>query len=71
VHVHLQTTPGQFGEGIPMYFHDYRTHTGVVARGMPHGGRGGDVVEHAGSALAIQENRDGRAQEADTGETER
>lgn len=47
VHVHLQTTPGRFGEGIPLYFHDYRTAGERVARGMPSGGRGGDVVEHA------------------------
>jgi murein DD-endopeptidase MepM/ murein hydrolase activator NlpD len=71
VHVHLQTTPGQFGEGIPMYFHDYRTHSGVVARGMPYGGRGGDVVEHAGGAFTVKEIREGRAQEAETGETDR
>jgi murein DD-endopeptidase MepM/ murein hydrolase activator NlpD len=47
LHVHLQTTPGRFGEGIPLYFHEYRTAGGLVARGMPSGGRGGDVVEHA------------------------
>jgi murein DD-endopeptidase MepM/ murein hydrolase activator NlpD len=52
VHVHLQTTPGRFGEGIPMYFHGYRTRTGPVARGMPTGGRGGTVVEHAAQEIA-------------------
>ncbi|HUF46840.1 MAG TPA: M23 family metallopeptidase [Vicinamibacterales bacterium] len=52
VHVHLQTTPDAFGEGIPMYFHDYRDGARVVQRGMPTGGPNGAVIEHAGRLLA-------------------
>lgn len=48
VHVHLQTTPGYFGEGIPMYFSDYYENGHVVARGMPTGGARPSLVEHAG-----------------------
>ncbi len=54
VHVHLQDTPtASLGEGIPMYFHGYRSGEREIVRGMPTGGRGrsadefiGDVVEH-------------------------
>ncbi|CAN5548884.1 hypothetical protein BH23ACI1_BH23ACI1_29920 [soil metagenome] len=46
VHVHLQTTPDAFGEGIPMYFHDYRDDARFVHRGMPTGGPNRRVVEH-------------------------
>jgi murein DD-endopeptidase MepM/ murein hydrolase activator NlpD len=52
VHVHLQTTPGAFGEGIPMYFHDYRAGAGFVPRGMPTGGRAREILEHVGRAEA-------------------
>jgi murein DD-endopeptidase MepM/ murein hydrolase activator NlpD len=49
LHVHLQTTPQpDFGEGIPLYFHDYRHDGRLVVRGVPTGGRYGQVVEHAG-----------------------
>jgi murein DD-endopeptidase MepM/ murein hydrolase activator NlpD len=55
VHVHLQDSPEpRLGEGIPMYFHDYRHDGRFVERGVPEGGRWrgrwvGDVVEHAGA----------------------
>ena len=64
VHVHLQDTPTVYlGEGIPMFFHDYRVHGGHVDRGMPTGGRRGrsrsspgpftgQIVEHAADADA-------------------
>lgn len=52
VHVHLQTTPGAFGEAIPMYFHDYRDGARVVPRGMPTGGPAPMRVEHAGRLVA-------------------
>jgi hypothetical protein len=52
VHVHLQTTAGPFGEGIPLFFHDYRQGTEVVARGMPPGGPARTRIEHAGRVLA-------------------
>lgn len=59
VHLHLQDTPDALlGEGIPMYFHDYRARGVLVERGMPAGGRTrrsrwwpgrfiGDTVEQA------------------------
>lgn len=51
VHVHLQTTPNaDFGEGIPLLFHNYRHEGRLVERGMPRGGRYPQIVEHAGSA---------------------
>jgi murein DD-endopeptidase MepM/ murein hydrolase activator NlpD len=52
VHVHLQTTPGPFGEGIPLYFHDYRAGADFVPRGMPTGGSARVVLEHVGRAEA-------------------
>jgi hypothetical protein len=52
VHVHLQTTLGPFGEGIPMYFHDYRGRHRFVPRGMPTGGTRRAVLEHVGRAEA-------------------
>jgi murein DD-endopeptidase MepM/ murein hydrolase activator NlpD len=52
IHVHLQTTPGPFGEGIPMYFHDYRAGATFVPRGMPVGGPHRQVLEHTGRAEA-------------------
>jgi hypothetical protein len=41
------------GEGIPLYFHNYRVGNDLVPRGMPTGGVrngrfAGQVVEHAG-----------------------
>lgn len=48
VHVHLQTTPdANLGEGIPLFFHEYRDGGTVVERGMPTGGRAPQIVEHA------------------------
>jgi murein DD-endopeptidase MepM/ murein hydrolase activator NlpD len=52
VHVHLQTTLGPFGEGIPMYFHDYRAGADFVPRGMPTGGSAREILEHVGRAEA-------------------
>jgi hypothetical protein len=53
LHIHLQDTP-QFslGEGIPLYFHDYRVGQRVVERGIPTGGfkHGewiGQTIKHA------------------------
>jgi hypothetical protein len=57
VHVHLQDTPTPaLGEGIPLYFHQYRQDGDTIERGMPRGGRStragvpvvftGAVVEH-------------------------
>lgn len=59
LHLHLQNTRlAYLGEGIPFYFHEYRTRSAEVPRGMPVGGRErwsrafpgaflGDVVEQA------------------------
>jgi hypothetical protein len=47
------------GEGIPLYFYDYRVDGRVVERGMPSGGMSllegpvGQVVEHAGEENAL------------------
>jgi len=50
LHVHLQTTPdADFGEGIPLLFHDYRHEGRLIERGVPTGGRFPQIVEHAGS----------------------
>lgn len=60
VHLHLQDSATPFlGEGIPMYFHGYRTGGVEIARGMPTGGRErrsrmfpgaftGEIVERTG-----------------------
>ena len=54
LHIHLQDTPVPgVAEGIPLYFHDYRTGSRLVDRGMPRGGFTGDeiageVIEHEG-----------------------
>jgi murein DD-endopeptidase MepM/ murein hydrolase activator NlpD len=46
VHLHLQTGPqAGRGEGIPMYFHDYRVDGRTMERGMPTGGSRKQVVE--------------------------
>jgi hypothetical protein len=56
LHIHLQDTPDLFlGEGIPLYFRQYRVGSTVVQRGVPSGGvrRGqwiGQVIEHVGSS---------------------
>jgi hypothetical protein len=40
VHLHLQDTPTPyFGEGIPLYFHRYRSGGVEMTRGIPTGGR--------------------------------
>jgi murein DD-endopeptidase MepM/ murein hydrolase activator NlpD len=61
VHLHLQDTPTpHLGEGIPLYFRDYRVNGAHVDRGIPTGGRRrrsrlwpgaftGQVVEHVPS----------------------
>jgi hypothetical protein len=57
LHIHLQDTARpHFGEGIPLYFHDYRVADQVIDRGMPTGGFKwlepiGQIVEHAGPNL--------------------
>jgi len=54
LHVHLQDTPeDHFGEGIPLYFHNYRADGKLIDRGIPTGGfRGGKIsgaiIEHSG-----------------------
>ena len=63
LHIHLQNTPDIFeGEGIPLYFHNYRVGDKIVERGIPmgfHGQRGewsGQIIKHeqvCGSGLAI------------------
>jgi hypothetical protein len=58
LHIHLQDTPVlNIAEGIPLYFHGYRSGGRLVDRGMPRGGFTGDeitgeVIEHAGDAAA-------------------
>jgi hypothetical protein len=51
----LQDTPApHLGEGIPLYFHNYRTGGKLIERGMPTGGMAllegpvGQIVEHSG-----------------------
>ena len=52
IHIHLQNTMlDDFGEGIPLYFHNYRTDGKLVERGIPTGGFSrtgpiGQIVEH-------------------------
>jgi hypothetical protein len=52
LHIHLQNTSADdVAEGIPLYFHNYRTGGKVVERGIPTGGfvrngPSGQVVEH-------------------------
>jgi Peptidase family M23 len=54
LHIHLQNTRADdVAEGIPLYFHNYRTSGQLVERGIPTGGFGrqgpiGQVVQHAG-----------------------
>jgi murein DD-endopeptidase MepM/ murein hydrolase activator NlpD len=39
IHIHLQDSPKDHaGEGIPMYFHNYRLGSSVIERGIPTGG---------------------------------
>jgi murein DD-endopeptidase MepM/ murein hydrolase activator NlpD len=55
LHIHLQnTSANDVAEGIPLFFHNYRTGGRVVERGMPTGGfdrngPSGQVVEHVGA----------------------
>ena len=57
LHIHLQDTANDvLGEGIPLYFHDYRVNGKVIDRGLPTGGFSwegpkGQIVEHAGAPL--------------------
>jgi hypothetical protein len=47
IHIHLQDSPKDHaGEGIPMYFHNYRLRDEVVEKGIPTGGfnREGNVI---------------------------
>jgi len=54
LHIHLQDTEqNAFGEGIPLYFHGYRSGGKLVERGLPTGGFKdgqliGEIVEHVG-----------------------
>ena len=57
LHVHLQTTPdADLGEGIPLFFHDYRLAGRLVERGIPTGGGYRQIVEHARSAPSAAES---------------
>lgn len=39
IHIHLQDSPKDYGgEGIPIYFHNYRMGNRVIERGIPTGG---------------------------------
>ena len=50
LHVHLQDTPEDgWGEGIPLYFHDYRLAGQIIRRAIPLGGERPQIVEHAGA----------------------
>jgi murein DD-endopeptidase MepM/ murein hydrolase activator NlpD len=43
IHIHLQDSPKDYGgEGIPMYFHNYRMGSRVIKRGIPTGGFNSD-----------------------------
>jgi murein DD-endopeptidase MepM/ murein hydrolase activator NlpD len=47
VHIHLQDSPELgFGEGIPLYFYDYRCDGKFVERGIPSGGTAAQVIEN-------------------------
>ena len=47
LHIHLQACPTLgFGEGIPLYFYDYRCSGRVIERGIPTGGASEQVVEN-------------------------
>lgn len=54
LHIHLQDSPQpHLGEGIPLYFHNYRADGQLIPRGIPTGGVSkagftGQIVEHAG-----------------------
>jgi serine/threonine protein kinase len=48
LHIHLQDSPtDDEGDGIPLYFHQYRLDGKIIERGMPTGGFQPQVVEHA------------------------
>ncbi len=61
LHVHLQNIPvDMIGEGIPLYFHDYRVGDAIVERGMPNGGVthgkwSGQIITHVGDPTASLE----------------
>jgi murein DD-endopeptidase MepM/ murein hydrolase activator NlpD len=47
LHIHLQDSPTLgFGEGIPLYFYNYRFGGRVIERGIPTGGEVEQVVEN-------------------------
>lgn len=47
VHIHLQDSPALgFGEGIPLYFYNYRCEGRIIERGIPTGGEAEQVVEN-------------------------
>ena len=54
IHLHLQTTSEVvIGEGLPLYYHDYRVDGQAVERGMPTGGvTGGQIVDHVGTTTS-------------------
>ncbi|MDZ4688358.1 MAG: peptidoglycan DD-metalloendopeptidase family protein [Planctomycetaceae bacterium] len=64
LHIHLQDTPDStLGEGIPLYFHQYRVGDRLIDRGMPTGGitaEGfiGQIVEDAGPSVESNEADD-------------
>jgi hypothetical protein len=47
IHIHLQDTADDgWGEGIPLYFHHYRSGDQLIDRGIPTGGLERQIVEH-------------------------
>lgn len=66
LHIHLQdTSEDHLGEGIPLYFHNYRVDEEIVERGIPTGGvkHGewiGDIIEHV-DVVSEQEESEPRA----------
>lgn len=51
IHIHLQdSAESGWGEGIPLYFYNYRLNGQLIERGIPTGGGyGGQIVEHVES----------------------
>jgi hypothetical protein len=48
IHIHLQDSPDlSFGEGIPLYFYNYRCDGKIIELGIPKGGKFEQVIENA------------------------
>jgi murein DD-endopeptidase MepM/ murein hydrolase activator NlpD len=58
LHLHLQDTPTPYlGEGIPLYFRNYRAGGRFVDRGMPTGGRNGRLHSGPFSGQIVEQVR--------------